>query len=272
MAEFDWKWLWQNGWAAVEVAGLLVLVITANMVLVWFGLRMAAGLARELVAEVDASLSATCLSDALLRADSSLHSLLLEKFKDVNHRAMHHLTMVRDLGGYTFMQMVMLVATSGMAAISLFFLSRDGWASGKVPLMILFATMATIAAIYAALPSVFKLSENIRSNVVAYVQLLQVSDELRSYAYLAGAGGAEPAQAFLTRIDKEVASARTIAFAFDLAKAPAMSVLYSEVANAIGTRRSAGQAAPAAPPSAPRETPAQEESATPRGKEPRAIA
>ena len=155
-----------------------------------------------------------------------------------------------------------------MAAISLFFLSRDGWANGKAPLMILFATMATIAAIYAALPSAFKLSENIRSNVAAYVQLLQVSDELRSYAYLAGAARAEPAQAFLARIDKEVASARTIAFVFDLAKTPAMSVLYTELANAIGSRRGA----PAAPaPEAPRDgNAAAEEGGSPPG--PRAIA
>lgn len=270
MAEIDWMWIWQNGWGALEVAAILAVVLFVNMILVWFGLRMAAGLARELIAELNANLALTSLSEALGRADVSLQTLLLEKFKDVNHRALHHLAMVRNLAGYTFMQLVMCAATSGIAAVALFFLSRDGWATGKMPLMILFASMATIAAIYAALPSVFKLSENIRSNVAAYVQLLQVSDELRSYAYLAGVGHAEPAEAFLARIDKEAAAARTIAFAFDLAKAPAMSVLYSELANALGNRRSAAEQRQIPAAEASKSKQPAEDDAAPQG--PRAIA
>jgi len=234
------EWIWLEGWGALEFGLLLLLAVACNLLLVRIGQRMAVSLTEQLKCEILGNLETQRLSTNL--KDETLQEVLLSKFKDVNRRALHHLIMVRDFAAYVFMQGSMLLITSGVAAVSLLFLSRKGWKDeGSVPLLIVFAATAVCAAIYAALPRLFSVNDNIRTNRLVYSQLLQLSDQLKSFACVAGTENAESPARFLEKIDKALERSRTIEFAFDFSRAPSIGTIYSELTNAIGIRGTSQQ-------------------------------
>jgi hypothetical protein len=225
--------LLEHGWT-LEAVGLFALIVVVMMILVAVGQSMAKELTATLEATLVSRANLTTLSEALQSEDPSLHALLLNKFKATNATTQHHFRMVRDFCGYAFMQMTMLVGCSGIAAISLLLFARKGWTSDdSVPLLILFATTATAAGIFAALPRMFSMNDNIRSNVLAYARSMELCDRIQTFAY--ADPKSDPAiAAFLDRLDQELASSRTIAFAFDLSKAPGLSMLYADLATSLG--------------------------------------
>lgn len=191
--------------------------------------------------EIEANLQVTSFHGT----NHDLDSILVIKFHDVNRRAKHHFMMFTRLAVYSFLQIVMVLALSGAAAIALFLLSREGWQKGDLGLLILFAVTATAAALYASLPRIFRVNENFRANALAYTNILQLGDQIRTYAYTSDAPGAEPLLPFLMRIDRSLAAYRTIAFNFDMTQAPAVSALLSNLVNAAKERPDHG--APHAP-------------------------
>lgn len=241
--------VWTTAWPFAEAAALIGLVVVLNVILRAIGDAIVGNMVGALLEEVRANVEVQSLG----AADPALDAVLTAKFRDVNRRATHHLTVVRRLATLLFMQMIMVLTQSGFAAIALFFIARQGWSHQEnLPLLIVFAVCATAAAVYGALPSAFQMTNNFRANILAYTQLLQLSDSIRTYAYTAGGAAQVPALEFLPQLDRALAANRTIAFAFDTSKLPAISALLSELMDTGASRAGAGTREPGEVPAARR--------------------
>jgi hypothetical protein len=219
---------WTSNWAFLEGAGLALTIVLLNWLLRGVGRLHIRPMEKAISEEIEENLQVKTFG----RTNQDHDLILAAKFHDVNQRAKHHFTMVTELAVCMFMQAMMVSSMSGIAAVTLFLLSRDGWKADNLALLILFAATATAAAIYAALAKIFRVTENFRANALAYMNVMQLGDQIRTYAYTGEAQGTEPIGTFLTRIDKSLAAYRTIAFNFDLAQAPAVSALLSELVTA----------------------------------------
>jgi hypothetical protein len=232
-----WRF-WDKHWQFLEAAGLILAVALLNWLFRALGEATIRPMSQALSNEIEANLKVTTFG----RTNEDLNSILLAKFQVVNRRAQHHFMMVTKLAAYTFMQIIMVLAMSGPAAITLFLLSRKGWNSDdNLAELILFAVTTTAAALYAAVPRIFRVNENFRANALAYLNILQLGDQIRTYAYTSEAPGAESLLTFLTRIDQSLAAYRTVAFNFDLSQAPAISTLLSDLVSA-GKKRPESEA------------------------------
>jgi hypothetical protein len=210
-----------------EGFGVVFAIVALNVVAKILATARVRPLARSLLKEIQNNLAVKSFG----RTDPA-DAVLTAKFLDVNTRAEHHLEMVIKLGELIYMQVLMLLVTSGVAAIALFILSREGWKSDNLPLLILFAVTAAAATIYAAASRIFRVNDNFRANALAYTQILQLSDQIRTYSFTRGVDGVKSLAAFLDAIDKSLAAFRTVAFSFDLTQAPTVSALLSELVSA----------------------------------------
>jgi hypothetical protein len=226
--------------AFLTVSGLISALSITTIIFTAYGDRSVNLVAASLRTELNGNIQRPHIlsGEALAQKDKTdadtlpikeLDLILTTKFKNVNQRALHHLEMAVLLAQYAFAQSVMVIITTCVAGVFLFFVGRKGFNNVDPNILIASSVMAAAAAGFLAAPSVFQLSDNLKANAVQYVQLQGISDQIVTYAVGAAAQKREDVDKFLQRVDTAVNLANQISFSFDISKAPSIQ----DIPNAI---------------------------------------
>lgn len=140
-------------------------------------------------------------------------------------RADHHLTVAVYFFSNYYMAILQAFVMGALAAISLFFITKVGYAHANAYVITLFMTATALATIYGSFPAVFRQEDNVAENKALYLRYIALQNQMLSYAAtgVGGEAGKVPAAEYIIRVDKELNQLNNIAIGFDASKLPSMS-------------------------------------------------
>jgi predicted PurR-regulated permease PerM len=122
-----------------------------------------------------------------------------------------------------YMALILAFVAGAVAAVSLFFISKEGYAAVSPYVVTVFMTATALGTIYGAFPSVFRQTENVAENKALYLRYVALQNEILSYSATAKDANAKPisASAYIAYIDRELNRSNNVAVGFDETKLPA---------------------------------------------------
>jgi len=155
-------------------------------------------------------------------ASESEKERLLEQIRTIRARARHHFSVMKFFYSRYYMAISIVLVLGLIAAIALFFITKNGWNEAKSYLKTVFITATALTTYLGAFPRVFQQSQNIADNKKLYLQYIALHDEVMSYFSLQqNLNGEEkkPAE-FIHYIDKQLINLNRFAIGFDDTKVP----------------------------------------------------
>lgn len=157
-------------------------------------------------------------------------SRLSQQVQDIIGRAEHHWKVMAYFQSNYYTGILLRNILGGLAALSIFLVSRNGWERSH-PVLVSFAlTTSVCTAFYAAFPLMFKQEENFAKNKALYLNYVALLNEVHTYVatghYPQGdkqAKGEKPSETscctplaeFVVHVNDEMARVNDIAIAFD---------------------------------------------------------
>lgn len=125
-----------------------------------------------------------------------------------------------------FISLSMASGLGLIAAICIFFVSRDGWQKANNALINVFMVTSSAALLYNQLPALFKQDINLIANQKLYLEYITLQNKVLSYQATGGTTGINPDQPdefvddinpdlFIHEIDKKLAQLNQIPIEFD---------------------------------------------------------
>jgi hypothetical protein len=155
-------------------------------------------------------------------ASDSEKRRLLQQVKMIRGRALHHFAVMKYFYAQYYMAISIVMVSGVIAAITLLFITKDGWGSANQYVKTVFITIAALTAYFGAFPAVFQQSQNIADNKKLYLQYVALHDEVMSYFPLQQDvdGNQKSVSEFIHYLDKRLIQLNTFAIGFDDTKVP----------------------------------------------------
>jgi hypothetical protein len=224
------------------VVGMVLLIFTTCEVLVliasWSAEKWAAPL-----------LKGRPKGDADLLVNSSITDKYLEgrlrqQLREINSRADHHFAVFTDFYKWYYMSIGTFSFAALIAAIALFFISRDGWGTGDGALIAVFVVATAAAAFYRSFINVFRQAENIAENKQLYKNYLMLENALRSFCAIGEFqvdGKTTTVAGFIPYIDQKLGEFNNIAVGFDATKVQSYEGMFDALEKTKVKQTAAGQ-------------------------------
>lgn len=159
-------------------------------------------------------------------SDPALRERLQQQFAEIRGRARHHFEVFADFYRWYFMSISTFSFCALIAAITLFFITKDGWNMGG-KLIAVFVVSAAAAAFFKSFIAVYKQPENIADNQRLYKNYLALMNELLSFCAIGESGNTMPTSDFVRHVDQKLAEFNNIAVGFDATKVSSYEGLLS---------------------------------------------
>lgn len=155
-------------------------------------------------------------------ASDSEKGRLLHQVKMIRGRALHHFAVMKYFYAQYYMAISIVMVSGVIAALTLLFITKDGWDNANQYVKTVFITAAALTAYFGAFPPVFQQSQNIADNKKLYLQYVALHDEVMSYLPLQQDidGKQKTVSEFIHYLDKQLIQLNTFAIGFDDTKVP----------------------------------------------------
>jgi hypothetical protein len=147
---------------------------------------------------------------------------LVGQFQQTRGRMNYHFDLLATFYQYYFSTIIMLGVLTSVAAVTLLFITSDGWQHSSPYARTIFL-VATMSATYcAAFPSIFQQQQNIEDNRGLYLDYVTLTNEMCSYATTGETpdGVKADAKGFIHHVDAQLERLNKIAIGFDITKNP----------------------------------------------------
>lgn len=249
------KFLLEHGLLSI---GLLLLTLVGTLFLGWFGAKHADKWIEELrYTQKNQQKNAQVRTEEVNRlqvyidkipnATAGEKARVSEQLKDIKNRAKSHIGIARDFYIWNYQAISIATASSIVAAVSLFFLSKKGWDNANKYVINVFIFAFGITVFAGISPELFKQEENISNNTRVYLAYIALDDRVNTYIatnqFVAigprdvnkeNASKTNPVEltnikAVIRSIDSELATLNNIYIGFDAKKIPNYNQLFNEV-------------------------------------------
>lgn len=185
--------------------------------------------------------------DKIPNATAGEKARVFKQLKEIKNRARSHISIARDFYIWNYQEISIATASSIVAALSLFFLSKKGWDNANKYVINVFIFAFGITVFAGISPELFKQEENISNNTRIYLAYIALDDRLNTYIatnqFVAigprdvnkeDASKTDPVEltnikAVIRSIDAELATLNNIYIGFDAKKIPNYNQLFNEV-------------------------------------------
>lgn len=119
-----------------------------------------------------------------------------------------------------------MYTSAAIAALALFWIAKKGVASANPYIITTFAVCTAMAISFQTFSTTGKHKENIDANVSAYLQYINLGNEILSYAVtgLDQSGKAVEASEFIHRVDSQMSKLNSAAIGYDPSKTPQYTI------------------------------------------------
>jgi len=162
-----------------------------------------------------------------LKATEAEKTRLLKQIEDVHKKAKIHLDVTRFFYVQYYLSISLLSNAAIVAAITLLFISKQGWEKSSRKLIYVFVVASGITALFSAFIVVFQYDSNIKDNKQLYIAYTALEDKILSY-FSTGQfaikinpgkpGNLKETVQVIQQIDSEIAALNNIAVGFDSTK------------------------------------------------------
>lgn len=104
-----------------------------------------------------------------------------EQVQDIIGRAEHHFTVMLYFQSNYYVGILLRNIFAGLAALSLFLVSRRGWEQANPCVVSFFLTVSACAAFFIAFPDMFKQEENVTKNKALYLNYVALLNEVHTF-------------------------------------------------------------------------------------------
>ena len=153
-------------------------------------------------------------------------SRLEEQARYVSGRATHHFRVMQFYYTNYYVALLLGSVYGGIAAMSLFLLTKAGWQQGGKCLGSLFLTTTVCTTFFFTFPTWCRMDETVTKNKALYVRYVALLNDMRTFLATGNfAQDPQPTNAptaanFILRMDNEMKKANDIAVTFDATKGP----------------------------------------------------
>ena len=147
------------------------------------------------------------------------------QFEEVKNRMNFHFHLMKDFYENFFVTLILTGVLASIAAITLLFITTDGWNSSSPYARAIFLVATASATYCAAFPNILQQQKNVDDNRKLYLQYVSLTNEMCSYAATGEAGGPikdnkKDAKAFIHYVDSQLETLGNVAVGFDASKTP----------------------------------------------------
>lgn len=244
------KFLWDHGLLALA---LLLVTLGGTLFLSWFGAKQADKWTEGLrYAPTSKQISTQVSSEEAKRLQAYIGKIpnatleektrLFNQLKEIESRAKSHISVARAFYIWNYQSISIATVSSIIVAISLFFLSRQGWDRANRYVVNIFIVSFGIAGVVTLFPALFKQEENISNNTRTYLAYIALDDRVNTYIATKRFTGIKPANTnntapieltnikdVIRSVDDELATLNNIYIGFDATKIPNYRQLFDNL-------------------------------------------
>lgn len=114
-------------------------------------------------------------------ATSAEKARLFKQLKEIENRARIHISVAIDFYVWNYLSISAATIEEIVAAISLFFLSKEGWEKANKYVVDVFVFSFSITVATGVFPALFRQEENISNNTRTYLAYIALDDRVNSY-------------------------------------------------------------------------------------------
>lgn len=149
-------------------------------------------------------------------------SRLRGQFRAVNNYLQWHLYIAKQYYGFAYGATAAAYTAAGIAAIALFWITKEGVAAANRYLITTFVVSTVMAISFQTFTVTGKHKENIDANVAAYIQYVNLGNRIISFAVTGEDQSGKPVapSEFIHRVDAEMSTLNSVSIGYEPSKIP----------------------------------------------------